>query len=148
MINIGDNIKALRTKKGITQTRLAELLGVSRSAVSSWEVNRNEPNIGDIEKMASIFQCLKTDIIGRDKVDYYIVDDSEEKQLLDMYRKLPADIKLLCSRELSYYYAITQNFDVSPEVVPLKSFLHMSFSEDGKPIFQNDHKSPKEKKEG
>lgn len=129
MLNIGENIKNLRKKSGLSQSGLAELLGVSRSAVSSWEINRNEPNIGDIEKMASIFQCLKTDIIGKDNIDYLIVNNKEEKLFVEMYRALPPDVKAICLRELTYYYTITKTYDGVPEIVPLRNLINSTYSE-------------------
>ena len=41
-MNIGNNISALRKKKGITQEELANELGVSAQAVSKWENNIGE----------------------------------------------------------------------------------------------------------
>lgn len=37
-MNIGNNISALRKKKGITQEELANELGVSAQAVSKWKI--------------------------------------------------------------------------------------------------------------
>ena len=65
---IGDNIKKLRQKKNITQGELAEMLHVKRQTVSSWEVNRTEPNIGLVELIAKALGCKKSDIIGGDSV--------------------------------------------------------------------------------
>lgn len=39
----GDEIKQARTKRGLTQRALADLLGVSVTAVSQWETNRTQP---------------------------------------------------------------------------------------------------------
>lgn len=36
-MSIGTNIKRIRREKGITQEKLAELLGLTPSAVSQWE---------------------------------------------------------------------------------------------------------------
>ena len=43
--NVGNNIKALRTKLGITQARLAELVGVARVSIVSIENGRFIPTI-------------------------------------------------------------------------------------------------------
>ncbi|MBP1544786.1 MAG: helix-turn-helix transcriptional regulator, partial [Oscillospiraceae bacterium] len=37
MLKLGENLKSYRTKRGLTQEQLAEVLGVSAQAVSRWE---------------------------------------------------------------------------------------------------------------
>lgn len=64
MTDIGGNIKALRKENGLSQDELGEKLGVSGKTVSSWEINRTEPNMGTIEKMCVIFNCPKSRIVG------------------------------------------------------------------------------------
>lgn len=49
----GATIKALREKKGITQTQLADELGVSSKAVSKWETAKGLPDISLIEPLAN-----------------------------------------------------------------------------------------------
>lgn len=101
-MNIGENIKQKRKEAGLTQAALASKLGVSRTAVSSWEVNRNEPCVRDIEKMAEIFECLKTDIIGSGPVEYYFVSSVDEKLLIDAYRNSDEETKKMVQRLLAY----------------------------------------------
>ena len=48
----GATIKALREKKGITQTQLADTVGVSSKAVSKWETAKGLPDITLIEPLA------------------------------------------------------------------------------------------------
>lgn len=48
----GIAIKRLREKKGLTQTELAALLGVSDKAVSKWETAKGLPDISLIEPLA------------------------------------------------------------------------------------------------
>ena len=48
----GATIKQLREKKGLTQTQLAETLGVSSKAVSKWETGKGLPDITLIEPLA------------------------------------------------------------------------------------------------
>lgn len=65
-MNIGQNIKDIREKQNLTQSDLAELLGVSDKTVSSWEINRTEPKMGMVERICIALKCKKTDIIGSD----------------------------------------------------------------------------------
>ena len=66
-MSIGSNIKLKREQKGINQNELAEIIGVSDKTVSSWEIDRTEPKMGMIEKVAKALGCKKTDIIGADE---------------------------------------------------------------------------------
>lgn len=42
---LGEKIRTTRTRKGVTGEGLAELLGVTRSAISSWENSRETPSL-------------------------------------------------------------------------------------------------------
>ena len=48
----GITIKTLREKKGLTQSELADILGVSSKTVSKWETARGLPDITLIESLA------------------------------------------------------------------------------------------------
>ena len=61
---VGDNIKKFRLEKGMTQAQLADKLNVSEKTISSWEVNRTEPNMGNIEALSQTLGCRKSDLIG------------------------------------------------------------------------------------
>ena len=102
MNDIGLNIKTMRLRNDMTQDELASKLGVSRSAVSSWEVGRNEPCIGDIEKMSVLFDCLKTDIIGPSPIEYFFIADNEEKILIEAYRNADEETRHMVARILKY----------------------------------------------
>lgn len=49
-------IREARIKKGLSQTELGKSAGVSKSAVSAWESDREFP---DIRKLARISRALK-----------------------------------------------------------------------------------------
>ena len=55
ILNIADRIRYLREKTGMTQTDLAKKLGISRSAVNSWEMSLSTPSIVNIIEMSRIF---------------------------------------------------------------------------------------------
>lgn len=52
---LGEQIKKLRKRKGVSQETLAQLLGVSFQAVSKWETGATMPDITLIPAMASFF---------------------------------------------------------------------------------------------
>ena len=56
----GITIKNLREKKGLTQTELADRLGVSSKAVSKWETAKGLPDISLIE---SLCQALSVSVM-------------------------------------------------------------------------------------
>lgn len=50
-----DRIKGLRIKKGITQGKLGEILGVSQNAISLIEKGTNKPTVQQIEIISRFF---------------------------------------------------------------------------------------------
>lgn len=63
-MTLGEKIKQLRENKGISQPQLAEKLGVSFKTISSWEINRTEPNVGMLIKLAEYFNTSIDEISG------------------------------------------------------------------------------------
>lgn len=53
MSEVGKNIKRMRVARHMSQDDLAIKLGVTRSAVSGWEVGRNEPSIDMLKQIAT-----------------------------------------------------------------------------------------------
>lgn len=66
-MNIGDKIKEQRLIKGWTQEQVATLLNVSRSAVSSWEVGRNYPDLETIVAISDLFNISLDRLLREDK---------------------------------------------------------------------------------
>lgn len=58
-MNIGQRITALRKEKNISQTELANLLNVSRQAVSKWEQGLSTP---DTTKLIQLAELLGTEV--------------------------------------------------------------------------------------
>lgn len=71
-MNIGENIQQLRVKAHLTQSQLAEIIGVSQSAVYYWEKGKREPNTETILKLLDIFHITLNELYGID------VDTTEE----------------------------------------------------------------------
>ncbi len=54
-MTLGERIKELRTNAGLSQEKTAELVGVSRQAVTKWEADQSAPSTENLFKLAEIF---------------------------------------------------------------------------------------------
>lgn len=54
-MNIGERIHDLRIKRNMSQSDLAEALGVSRQSISKWETNTSIPEINKLVDMGKLF---------------------------------------------------------------------------------------------
>ena len=66
-MTIGEKIKLLRTKKGITQETLAEILNVSRSAIAKWETNTGVPEVSNLKRISEFFDISVDELIDDTK---------------------------------------------------------------------------------
>lgn len=74
-MDIGENIQRLRLKANLTQTQLAESIGVTQSAVYYWEKGKREPNTETILKLLNIFHISLDELYGIE------IDETEERFL-------------------------------------------------------------------
>ncbi len=65
-MNIGEKITYYRSYLGMSQEELADTLGVSRQAVSKWEVGQTEPRIDKITQLCELFHISTDDLIRED----------------------------------------------------------------------------------
>ena len=61
-MTIGEKIYDLRVQRGLSQEKLAEMLEVSRQAVSKWELGQTVPDVEKIIRMSELFS-VSTDAI-------------------------------------------------------------------------------------
>lgn len=54
--NMGQKLKQLRQNKHLTQAKLADQLHVSRQTISSWETQRNHPDLNMIQTIAAFYE--------------------------------------------------------------------------------------------
>jgi repressor LexA len=71
-MGIKENICELRRQSGLSQAEFAKVAGVSRGAVSQWEIGWSEPRMGAIQALADHFGIYKSNIVedgGMEGVD-------------------------------------------------------------------------------
>lgn len=60
---LGERIKQQRIKCKMTQELVAEKLGVSRQAVSKWEVGKSEPSTTNLLALAKLFEVAPEELL-------------------------------------------------------------------------------------
>ena len=50
-----ERLKSIRTKKGYSQYKLADIMQCARTTISAYELGRNEPSYSDLIKLSNLF---------------------------------------------------------------------------------------------
>lgn len=81
---IGNRIKEIREKTGLTQTELAKKLGLTRSGVNAWEMGVSIPSAQYLIGLANLFKVSTDYLLGLDQKETIDVSDltSEEKAII------------------------------------------------------------------
>lgn len=62
--NIGDRIVTLRKAVGLSQEQLAEVVGVSRQAISKWETSQSLPEVDKLVLLSKAFSVSVDELLG------------------------------------------------------------------------------------
>ena len=57
-----EKIRALREAKGLSQTELAEALGVDQTTISAWENGKAEPTLFNLRRLADLLGVKPGDL--------------------------------------------------------------------------------------
>lgn len=79
-MEFNEKIQELRKKKGLTQEELAEILFVSRTAVSKWESGRGYPNIDSLKAIARFFEVTIDELLSGDELLTVAEENTKEKE--------------------------------------------------------------------
>lgn len=104
-IAIADNIARLRKSAGITQEDLAGRLGVSKAAVSKWEMGRSLPDVAMLPRIAAYFDVTIDELIGYEAQLSHEEISAALVRLRTAFAELPFDQALAACRELTRDYA-------------------------------------------
>lgn len=90
-MKLDERLYQLRKKKGLTQAAVAEKLGVSRQAVSRWEIGAAVPTLENIKVLSELFGV---------RVEYLLPGDSsvEENEVAEKNKEEQSE-KLLISQK-------------------------------------------------
>ena len=103
-----NNIKSLRTSRGMTQKQLASLCGVHQTAVSQWEKGRTDPDKSSIVTLSEIFNVSADTIMG-------LESRAEKKNLIPVLGYVRAGIPIEAVQEILDYEEISESTAASGE---------------------------------
>lgn len=86
MSTFGDNLKAIRSKKNISQGQLADLMGIHPTHVSRYERNLTIPSIDVVKKLADVLE-VSTDMLVYGSVEDKAKERIKDDELLNMFKK-------------------------------------------------------------
>lgn len=95
MSKFGENLKKLRISKDMTQLEVAELIGVSKSAISMYENSQREPSFEILESIADHFNVPLSSLISEEDaalfsassistIAAHAIDDLTEEEQLEL----------------------------------------------------------------
>ena len=82
--DFGTRLKELRNQAGLTQKQLAELVGVTKSVVSFYELRERTPSPEILVKLASVFHVSSDFLLGIEKSRSINIDglDIEDEKII------------------------------------------------------------------
>lgn len=80
IMEFNEKLQELRKHKGLTQEELAQMLYVSRTAVSKWESGRGYPNIDSLKAISKFFGVTVDELLSGDELLTIAEKDTEQKE--------------------------------------------------------------------
>ena len=66
-MTLGQKLKEIRNKFGLSQEQLAEIMNVSRQAITKWESDSGLPDVSNLQELSKVFGVT---------VDYLLNDNN------------------------------------------------------------------------
>ena len=80
-MTLGERIRGERKKRGLSQEELADILNVSRQAITKWETDRGIPDIANLIRISEEFEISLDELIkGDNSIKRKIIYDSTMKK--------------------------------------------------------------------
>ena len=90
------HLEELRKKKGLTLSKVARAMNISRQSYSYYETNQRDPDTAMVKALAEFYGVTTDYLLGRDEpVSKRLLNDPEVQEIAILYDKLPEDKKAL-----------------------------------------------------
>lgn len=113
-MEIGSKLKTARLEKKLTQENVANILNLSRSTISSWEVGRSYPDLDNLVAISNLYDV---------SLDNLLREDSKMVKKLSLDTKQKKRFKLIISLLLivivstvGYLFLLSKSYNTGVEV--------------------------------
>ncbi|MDH8677410.1 helix-turn-helix transcriptional regulator [Fusibacter bizertensis] len=79
-MTFGEKLQLLRKEKSISQEQFAEVMNVSRQAVSKWELNQSYPEMDKLIEVSKYFEVSLDYLMKDERVDSNIVKHNPDEE--------------------------------------------------------------------
>ena len=79
-MTFGERLKMYRTQKGLSQEKIAEMLDVSRQAVTKWEAGQTTPSSDNLIALANLYDVSLDELIGKNENEIVSTEGEKEKR--------------------------------------------------------------------
>ena len=110
-MDFSEQLRSLRTQKGISQQKLADLSGISQASIYQWEKGTRKPKYEQLQKLAKALGTTVPYLLGEEGIE----DDvfQEEGAFIDFLYTLGYSVETcLSDSELGGVYFVRYNDEI------------------------------------
>ncbi len=124
-------LKTLRENSGLSQSALAQNLGVKQSTVGGWESGNREPNFDTLSKIADLFGVSADYLLGRTESPLYAhavkAESGKSLTVLDAKKEAPTAGEL---QDLEQAIRRAIPLDDAPQTPDILSYIRLIVREE------------------
>ncbi|WP_238884569.1 helix-turn-helix domain-containing protein [Clostridium sp. YIM B02551] len=119
--SIGENIKRLRTEKGLTQKELAEKCNISLSALNKYERGERVPKIENISSIASALGVNSHEIVKSRE----FLNESGQMYFISLSKDEEEMVKELCTNKTLYMLKFLDMDDFNLSILSIEDIRNL-----------------------
>ncbi|MET1014182.1 MAG: helix-turn-helix transcriptional regulator [Paenisporosarcina sp.] len=113
-MEIGSKLKKARLEKKLTQENVANILNVSRSTISSWEVGRSYPDLDNLVSISDLYDVSLDNLLREDAnmIKKLSLDTKQKKR----FQIIISLLLIFIIIALGYVYMLSKSYNTGVEV--------------------------------
>lgn len=132
-MTFGQKLKEIRKRFGLSQEQFADMMNVSRQAITKWENDNGIPDISNLQNMSKMFGVTVDYLLDNDNNLPALVMRKEldrkkyksklkmYKEVLDEYYPSPCEVYVLDRRKKLNFVELLLDTFIAPEIGPVST---------------------------